>query len=170
MRPEIVIEDPSWADWDLQTICTAACAATARELALGDGWEVTVLACDDARIADLNGDFRDKHRATNVLSWPSQDRAPQVPGAIPPPPVPDMFGDRHLGDIALARETCLREADDGGLAPAHHLTHLVIHAVLHLLGYDHETDADAQVMEGLETKILGDMGIADPYDTAKGQP
>lgn len=151
---EIVQEDPRWAALDLPSLAEAAARAT---LPKGD-WEVAVLACDDARIADLNTEFRGKPVPTNVLSWPSDERGAAEHGARPAPPETP-----ELGDIALAYETCEAEARQQGKAMADHVTHLLVHGLLHLLGYDHERDADATLMEGIETEILGKLGIEDPY-------
>jgi probable rRNA maturation factor len=116
-------------------------------LAVGDSeGALTILLTSDIELAELNGRFRDKPYPTNVLSFP----APANPGG-------------HLGDIAVAYETCVREAQEQGKTPADHLQHLVAHGVLHLVGYDHEIEADALVMEDLERRILDGIGVADPY-------
>lgn len=124
----------------------------------GRGGEVVVLGCDDARIAALNADFRGKPRATNVLSWPSVEHAPRAPGQ--PPRLPDTV---ELGDIAISYDTCLAEAGAQGKPLADHVSHLLVHATLHLLGYDHEDDADAETMEAAERSILAGLNILDPY-------
>ena len=111
------------------------------------------MGCDDARIAELNGDFRDKPQPTNVLSWPSEERGAAQPGAAPALPTGP---DPELGDIAIAYETCAREAAEQGKPMADHVTHLIVHAVLHLLGYDHIRDADATLMEATEVEIRSD--------------
>ena len=116
------------------------------------------MACDDAQIAQLNKDFRGKPQPTNVLSWPSEELSMQQPGAQPKQTL-----DPELGDIAIAYETCVRESHEAGLAFVDHLTHLLLHGLLHLLGYDHIDDADADVMEGLEIKMLASLGISNPY-------
>ncbi|GLT09511.1 rRNA maturation RNase YbeY [Sulfitobacter porphyrae] len=160
----IVIEDPRWEALGLAGLAEAAIRATLTELALEpDNCEVTLLACDDARIAVLNGDFRAKPTPTNVLSWPAEERAADQPGGNPQAPEPGLDGLCELGDIAISFDTCTREAHAAGKPVSDHVTHLVVHGVLHLLGYDHETDADAALMEGLEVKILGKMGLNDPY-------
>lgn len=110
------------------------------------GGSLVVLLTDDATVRDLNARFRDKDQPTNVLSFP----APQNP-------------DGHLGDVCLAYETCAREADAQDKTLAAHLQHLVAHGVLHLVGYDHGVDADAEIMEALERRIVAALGLADPY-------
>jgi probable rRNA maturation factor len=127
-------------------------------------FEIAVLACDDARITELNADFRDKPTATNVLSWPSEERGAQEDGGVPERPEVSFVGmPEELGDIAISYDTCLREAEAAGKPVADHVTHLMVHGVLHLLGYDHIRDLDATLMEGIESVILGKMGLPDPY-------
>ncbi|EPX79678.1 rRNA maturation RNase YbeY [Salipiger mucosus] len=165
MLTDTILEDDRWAVIDLEALAESAARAALSHLGIDpEAHEIVVLGCDDARIATLNADFRDKPRPTNVLSWPSEERAAAQDGGCPEPPEPGMPGDpAELGDIALAWETCAREAAEAGKTPADHVTHLVVHGTLHLLGYDHERDADATLMETLETKILGKLGVADPY-------
>jgi probable rRNA maturation factor len=105
---------------------------------------LTVALADDRRVRVLNARHRNKDEPTNVLSYPSGER-------------------RFLGDIVLARQTVLREAREQKKTPAAHVSHLVVHGTLHLLGYDHENDADAERMEALERRILARLGITDPY-------
>lgn len=162
MPVEVLIEDARWQAAGIEALAPRAVAVTLAHLGLDpDAWEISLLACDDARIAALNADFRGRPVPTNVLSWPSAERAAPHPGERPEPPVPGL--DPSLGDIAIAYDTCAREAAEAGLALADHATHLTIHAVLHLLGYDHVSDLDATVMEALEVAILGKLGVADPY-------
>lgn len=116
------------------------------------------MGCSDARIAALNADFRGKPRATNVLSWPAVEHRPHAPGARPELPETE-----DLGDIAIAFETCETEAQAQGKPFDDHVMHLLVHAVLHLLGYDHENDADAETMEAAERSILSTLNISDPY-------
>lgn len=166
---DVIVEDDAWGD--PSAVIEGAVSATLRHLGLHPaGFEVSVLACDDARIAALNAEFRGKPAPTNVLSWPAVDLRPETPGAVPEPPEPGTPGDPEaLGDIALARETCAREAAEQGKPLEHHLAHLTVHSVLHLLGYDHETEADALLMERTETAILAGMAIPDPYAVAADQ-
>ena len=154
MGIEVLIEDERWVAADLPALATCASDAALRGAGLTpEAWEISVLACDDARIATLNTEFRGRPAPTNVLSWPSAERStPPDTGAAP-----------ELGDIAISYDTCAREAAAAGLNLDMHVLHLLVHGTLHLLGYDHETDADAAVMEGLETQILATLGVADPY-------
>lgn len=165
MLTETILDDDRWQAADLAALAERAAQAALRHLALDPAhWEIAVLGCDDARIAALNADFRGKPRPTNVLSWPEADLAAEVAGATPAVPVPeDDTGPSHLGDIAIAFDTCQREAAEAGKTPADHVTHLIVHAVLHLLGYDHIRDQDATLMERTEVAILGKLGVPDPY-------
>ncbi len=155
MLTDTVIENEGWEAIDLGALAEAACRATLSQLGLDpDRFEIVVLGADDVRIAALNGQFRGRARPTNVLSWPSQERGAATPGERPAPPEA-----AELGDIALSWETCKGEADRSGLELDHHVTHLLVHGTLHLLGYDHERDPDAELMEALEVEILGRMGL-----------
>ncbi|MFB2531952.1 rRNA maturation RNase YbeY [Paracoccus sp. p3-h83] len=160
-----VIEDARWSDAGLEALAEAAARATLADQGLdAAGFEISLLACDDARIAALNADFRGKPQPTNVLSWPSEERGAAADGARPDAPDPgDDDEPESLGDIAIAYDTCAAEAQAAGKPVADHTTHLIVHATLHLLGYDHIRDADATLMEATETRILAQMGLADPY-------
>jgi probable rRNA maturation factor len=162
MLCDVVIEDDRWQAAGLEHLAERAARATLEHLSLDpEAWEISVLGCDDARIAALNEDFRDKPQPTNVLSWPSEERGAEEAGVRPGLPVSGP--DPELGDIAIAWETCLREAAEGDKSLADHVTHLIVHAVLHLLGYDHLRDQDATLMETTEVEILGKLGVSDPY-------
>lgn len=140
----------SLAEAAANAVARASCAA-ARLPAIAEA--VVALSCDDD-VAALNAQYRGKCKPTNVLSFPAN--AAFVPGTIDDEPV-------QLGDIILAAETVLAEAADMGLAPADHLRHLIVHGLLHLLGFDHIDATEAEQMEALETTILASMGVADPY-------
>jgi probable rRNA maturation factor len=99
-----------------------------------------------------------------VLSWPAQPLAPITEGQAPPAPEQGFDGMIELGDIAIAYQTCAAEAAAQNKPLSAHMTHLIVHGTLHLLGYDHETDADAALMERLEVEILGNLGVDDPYN------
>lgn len=111
--------------------------------------EVSLVLTDDAEQRELNKQWRGIDKSTNVLSFPQIEPFEPVEGLV--------------GDIILAEETVRREADEMGIAFTDHFTHLVVHGFLHLLGFDHIEDDDAEEMEGLETRILATLGIADPY-------
>jgi probable rRNA maturation factor len=119
---------------------------------------ISLLLADDRTVQDLNREWRGKDMPTNVLSFPATDTGAGET------PVAEFAGvPLELGDIALGFETCAREAATQGKPLAHHVEHLVVHGVLHLLGYDHAGEEEAERMEGLETRILAGLGVPDPY-------
>ena len=162
---DVVCDDEEWAAFpcghsaaNVERLVTfAADAVGAADLKDTRDAEAVVLLSNDAEVAVLNTRFRGKAQATNVLSFPSGP----VVGR-------QSRGRRALGDIIIARETVLREAQEREIAPAHHLQHLVVHGLLHLLGYDHLDDDEAEIMEGLETSILQTLGVPDPYGSRGG--
>lgn len=145
---EVIVESPRWnehptAEDTVRRAIEAAAPATERDA------EVAVLLADDEAVRAMNLRWRGKDAATNVLSFPAPAAAPGTP--------------RMLGDIVVAYETTAQEARAQGIPFDHHLGHLVVHGFLHLLGYDHESDAEADKMEGLEREILKRLAIPDPY-------
>ena len=159
MNLDIALEEP-WPDtldWEaLAERAAAAAAQVAPELA-NPRLEASLLFTSDAEIHQLNRDWRQRDKPTNVLSFPMLERADLL--ALPAHGPPEM-----LGDIALAHETCTREAAEKGVPLDHHAAHLIVHGLLHLAGHDHEiSPADADAMEALEVLALAQMGIADPY-------
>lgn len=150
---EVEVEDEAWAAAVPEV---EAVTRRAAEAVLADrqaGGQVTVLLTDDGCIAELNARFRGKPGPTNVLSFPA---------AVSARP--------HVGDVALAYGVCAAEAEAQGKSLELHLTHLVAHGVLHLLGYDHATDAEAEEMEALERRILAGLGAPDPYAPQDSSP
>ena len=145
---DVEIDDPAWTDAlpNVAEITRAAAEAALRAALPALEGDVVIMLADDAAVRDLNSRFRDKPEATNVLSFP----------AAPNP-------HDHLGDIALAFGVCAAEAKAQGKTLADHLRHLTAHGVLHLLGYDHQIDSEAEAMEALERRILAGLGVADPY-------
>jgi probable rRNA maturation factor len=136
----------------------AAKAAIINENMTAAALELSILLTDNAAIAELNSQWRGKSGPTNVLSFPAEmDAAQALPAGAPV----------LLGDIAVALEMLMTEAQDAGIAPEDHLHHLVVHGALHLCGYDHENDADAERMEGREIEILKALGVSDPYAAAE---
>ena len=145
-RIQLVVETAAWRGHrGLLPRLEAAAAAAARAAKIPARRRLTILLADDARLKTLNHDFRGKKKPTNVLSFPSQEAD-------------------YAGDIALAYGVTKAEANKAGKTFAAHATHLVVHGVLHLAGYDHMTDREAGVMEPLETRILAKLGIANPYE------
>jgi probable rRNA maturation factor len=148
--PEVDLQVQSQA-WDgepqAENTVRAAIAAAAR--ACPAEGEVSIVLTDDAAIRTLNRDWRNLDKATNVLSFPAM----KPPGGAPP----------LLGDIVIAYETLAGESSEEGKPLLHHLAHLAVHGFLHLMGYDHQTDSQADAMERLERDILASMNIADPY-------
>jgi probable rRNA maturation factor len=148
--PEIDIQvaSPLWAAQPRaeDTVRTAIAAAASASACKTKG-EVSVLLTDDASIQVLNRDWRKIDKPTNVLSFPA---AEQADGKL-------------LGDIVIAYETLAREAEDERRDFLHHLAHLTVHGFLHLIGYDHQTDSQADEMEGLESRIMRSMNLPDPY-------
>ncbi len=119
--------------------------------------ELSLVLTDDAHIRDLNRTWRGKDKATNVLSFPAgEHHEAEVSDDYADPPM-------LLGDIVIARETLVREAEEEGKSRQDHFTHLLVHGFVHLMGYDHEDDAEAEEMEALEAEILAHLGIANPY-------
>ncbi len=156
---EIAIESP-WPpaiDWaDLAVVATEAASTVAPELA-NARLSASLLFADDAEVHALNRQWRAKDKPTNVLSFPMLERVELL--ALSPDGPPEL-----LGDIAMALETCTREAEEKGISLEHHATHLIVHGLLHLAGFDHEISPQhAEAMEALEIKALASMGIANPY-------
>jgi probable rRNA maturation factor len=155
---EVLIVADCWnAEAEAEAIIFRAIEAAAGmvDADTGDA-ELAVMLTDDAGIRTLNQNWRGIDKPTNVLSFP----AVQPPSGHEPD---DTDTPRMLGDIAIAYETTRREADDEGKPFPHHLSHLSVHGFLHLVGYDHEKDGEAEVMEALERDILATLGIPDPY-------
>lgn len=159
---EIEADWPSPPDWEelAKRAATAICSY-APELA-NARLSVSVLFAGDTEVHTLNREWRGKDKPTNVLSFPMLGRADLLALSAEGPP-------ELLGDLALALETCAREAADKGVPLEHHAAHLLIHGLLHLAGHDHELGpAEARAMEELEIKALALLGIADPYGDHEG--
>jgi probable rRNA maturation factor len=145
---DVVVESPLWDNNpDAETVIRDAIAAATKSTAQGNA-EVAILLTDDSAIRKINLQWRGQDKPTNVLSFPASGASQDI---------------AHLGDIVIAYETLVREAAAENRPFAHHLAHLAIHGYLHLLGYDHMTNADAVRMEKLEAELLDQLGIPDPY-------
>ena len=162
MTPQIDVtvslETWSTAVADVEDVCRRAAAeALARSDRGAAENEISVLLCDDDTVSRLNGEYRGQARPTNVLSFPIGDADPGPESHL-------------LGDVAIAFETVAAEAASSHVEIVDHLTHLVVHGVLHLLGYDHQTMREAEEMEALEVEILDRLGVADPYSEEHASP
>ncbi len=160
---DVTVEDGAWLD-DLpgaEDIAERACTRALQVACAGEAVAVSIVMANDRTLAGLNGRWRRIDRPTDVLSFPSDERSPGAqlrrPAGSPP------GGDIELGDIVISRETIMGDARRHALTLADHLSHIVVHGTLHLLGYDHETEVDATVMENLERSVLETLGIPDPY-------
>ena len=155
---DIQCDDTRWQPY--LVLVEARLGALAETLGLPEHGEVSVKLTDDRQISELNRGFRDKFGATNVLSFPALDfTAPSEKNGFPQMPF-------SLGDIVLAFDTLAFEADAAGTGFSDHLVHLLVHGLLHLLGYDHQNDADAARMEARESTLLAGVGVGDPYGAA----
>lgn len=154
IRPQLVVDivrlAGAWEDVTDESLARAARAAFVAVRGDAAPSEVSLLLTDDAQMSALNKSWRGEDGSTNVLSFPLD--APQ-----------DGAGPEALGDVVLACETVAREAAEYGVAAGQHAAHLVVHALLHLMGYDHISDQEAEIMEHLEVSILGSLGLANPY-------
>jgi probable rRNA maturation factor len=155
----VSVSDEAWENALPQCRGLVSRAATAGAIAHAgpEPLEISVLLAGDEEVRGLNRDYLKIDAPTNVLAFAS--------GPLPPISQAALDTAHLLGDVVLAFGTVRREADAGGLEIADHLAHLVVHGVLHLLGYDHETVLDAEAMEQAEVHILAGLGIADPYDS-----
>jgi probable rRNA maturation factor len=150
---EVLIQGEGWErvlePYPLAVRCLEAVREETKDAGLSR--LTSALFTTDEEVRALNRAFRGKDKPTNVLSFPA-DPLPGLPEEAQP-----------LGDLALALETCLREAEEKGISPADHTAHLLVHGLLHLIGYDHLEDEEAEAMEGAERRILARLDIADPY-------
>ncbi len=151
-----IVVEGGWQDAAHAPLARRAAAAALQPAAPPGSAELCVLLTDDARMRTLNREFRGLDRPTNVLAFAAETAAS---GVAP----------RLLGDVVVAFETAAAEAEAANLSLADHLSHLVVHGTLHLLGYDHAGNADAEAMEALERQILDGLGIGDPYATRHAQ-
>ena len=149
MNLDISVDDKDWtAVPNLRKLARRAISAAINDNKVS----LSLLFTSDAKIREINRQWRGKAATTNVLSFPVSAKTP-VPAGEP----------RPLGDIALAFGVISREAEEQKKPIAHHVTHLIVHGALHLLGYDHETDSEAEAMEAREIMILAGLGIENPY-------
>jgi probable rRNA maturation factor len=153
VRIEVQVEDAGWIALlpNAEALAAATAKASLAAAPNAPAGDIVILLTSDAEVRDLNSRFRGRDAPTNVLSFPAGDNPHD-----------------HLGDIALARGVCVAEARAQAKSLAHHLQHLVAHGVLHLVGWDHQDEAEAEAMEGLEREILAGLGAPDPYAAERG--
>ncbi|MCH2546036.1 MAG: rRNA maturation RNase YbeY [Alphaproteobacteria bacterium] len=176
MYLSLLIEDDKWhvgVDADLQALIARICdltisrAPVLADLLAGEREQLgqSVVLTNDAAVREMNKQFRTKDSPTNVLSFPAYDSIAALSAALATPQDEMLLEDAgYIGDMILARETILREAREQNKSPKDHLSHLIVHGTLHLLGYDHMDDDEAEVMEALEIEILRELSIANPYE------
>ena len=158
MQLDVDIEDWPEGDWEALAARAVEAAASIEPALANPRLVASLLFTSDAEVHVLNREWRERDKPTNVLSFPMLERVDLV-HLDPDEGPPEM-----LGDIALAHETCAREAAEKGIALDTHATHLIVHGMLHLAGHDHvDNDAQAEAMEALEIAALAKLGIADPY-------
>ncbi len=153
--------------WDKEkSVLTAnqAVSSTLAHLNLDPNqFEVAILACDNKKIMDLNTQFRGINKETNILSWPEKDLSSKVSGSMPMKPKSINRGSVFLGNLAISYEFIVKEAEKLDRDFCHHLYHLISHGTLHLLGFVHDLELDAKIMENIEIEILSKVGIENPY-------
>ena len=164
--------EPDWGGFDWEALATRAATATLAVTPHAD-WidlplaiEISVRLTDDAEVQALNRDYRQKDKATNVLSFPMVQ--PDLLDAVANTDANNCAGpgagdEVLLGDIVLAHGICTAEAAEKDITLTDHVAHLIVHGTLHLLGYDHQGQAEAEAMEQIERDVLATLGIADPY-------
>ena len=161
MSVDLIIEDSRWKTLNLFSIANAAFKETLSELNLrSENFVCSILACSSDKIKGLNAQFRGKNNSTNVLSFPSTTEIYKVISISNFEAHVDPF---ELGNIAIAYEVCKKEAHFSKIDFEHHVYHLIIHSVLHLLGFDHEVEKNAVEMEKIEVQVLANLGISNPY-------
>ncbi len=161
MSIDLIMEDARWKTLNLFSIANAAFKETLSQLNLkSENFICCVLACSGEKIKELNAQFRGKNNTTNVLSFPSKAGNYATKSISKFKASTDPF---ELGDIAIAYEVCKKEAGVSKIKFEDHVYHLIIHSVLHLLGYDHEEEKNAAEMEKIEVQVLANLGISNPY-------
>ena len=169
----IVLKDDRWKKLPLKKM-----AVTSLNLIVDDvlkktsDFEISILATNDPGVIYLNNNFRGYNYATNILSWPEHRYQRKKPGSFPQlvsTSVVHSYGLNFLGNLAISFDRCSIESLEGNLAFEDHITHLLIHGCLHLVGFDHENELDAKLMEDIEKKLLSKLGIRNPYGLLIGE-
>ena len=168
----ILLKDDRWKKLPLKKMAMNSLNLIADDvLQKNDDFEISLLATNDPEVIYLNNNFRGYNRSTNIISWPENRYERKKPGAFPQLASRSfVFSDgmNFLGNLAISFDRCSIEAEEGNLVFEDHITHLLIHGCLHLVGFDHENELDAKLMEGIEEKLLSKLGIRNPYDWSIG--
>ena len=169
----IVRKDDRWKKLPLKKMAvTSLNLIVADVLQKNNDFEISILATNDPEVINLNNNFRGYNSPTNILSWPERRYERKKPGLFPQPVSKSHIysdGLNFLGNLAISFDRCSIEAAEGNLAFEDHLYHLLIHGCLHLVGFDHENELDAELMEDIEKKLLSKLGIENPYRSSIGE-
>ncbi len=167
MKTDIVFKDKRWRILPLDEIARVSFSAVENDILDDeDDFEISILATNDFELIELNKKFRNHTKSTNILSWPEYNYKRVEPGGTPertPKRLKFFESPRFLGNIAISFDQCSIEADERNINFSHHITHLLIHGCLHLIGFDHENELDAARMENVEKRLLLELGIENPY-------
>ena len=169
----VVFKDNRWKKLPLKKLAMDSLNLIADDvLQKNNDFEISILATNDSEVTYLNNNFRGYNRPTNILSWPERRYERKKPGLFPQLVSTSSFysdGSNFLGNLAVSFDRCSIEAQEENLAFEDHLYHLLIHGCLHLVGFDHENELDAELMEDIEKKLLSKLGIENPYRSSIGE-
>ena len=168
MKTNILLKDKRWAEVPLEKIAESALKLVIENFLENKiHFEVSILASNDTKIREFNKNFRGQKTITNIISWPEHELQPKQPGHFPEKLDKSKFdteGTIFLGNLAISYERCSTEAKEKNVNFEDHMLHLLLHGFLHLVGFDHQNDLDANVMENIEIKLLSGVGIKNPYE------
>ena len=168
MKADILFNDNRWKKLPFEKIVHNSINLVAEDILLTtNDYEIAILACNDLEIINLNKNFRGDSAPTNILSWPEHEYKRMKPGGFPTRIVnPTKFskGSDFLGNLAISFDRCSSEASAGSIRFEDYTTHLIIHGFLHLIGFDHDNELDAILMEDTEKRLLSRLGIKNPYE------
>ena len=168
MKINVIFKDERWVKIPLEEIAKGALKLISDRFSVKDNnFEVSLLASNDAEIKELNKKFRGNDSSTNIISWPELETQPREPGHFPVQMdklKSDSKGAIFLGNLAISFERCSTEAEEKNIFFADHMLHLLLHGYLHLIGFDHQNELDATLMEDIEIGLLSGAGIKNPYE------
>jgi probable rRNA maturation factor len=168
MNTNVLFKDKRWTEVPLEEIAkTALNLIVDRFLGKNNNFEVSILASNDSEIRKLNKNFRGKNTNTNIISWPEYNPQSKQPGDFPKQinkSKSDPEGKTFLGNLAISFERCSTEAEEKNINFEDHILHLLLHGYLHLVGFNHQNELDATLMENIEIRLLSGVGIKNPYE------